>query len=304
MTAFRAVVSLSVVVCALVSVSACRERTRVQVPGPTTARPDPATPLLSGPVTDPKPSGAATAVRHDAGAAPSAVAPSPASSAPGEPPGVAFVKGGAKLPVGVCRRLALAVTKGKLTVETTDPAAAGAPKTTELAKGDVLVATHAPMLTLRGEGDAVAAHMPTHGCAMDDHPPVQQSVVRGNVARELTWARGAMHARLDVGPSVSPELYVGRLEGTAPVAEHTHPTAYEVLAAVEGAGTFSLEGREQRLVAPQIVVVPPNAKHAWKPDPGSRLVAVQMYSPPGPEQRFVALDAAEREAGAADAGRR
>ena len=26
--------------------------------------------------------------------------------------------------------------------------------------------------------------------------------------------------------------------------------------------------------------------HSWTPDPGSKLVAVQMYWPPGPEQRF------------------
>ena len=49
------------------------------------------------------------------------------------------------------------------------------------------------------------------------------------------------------------------------------------------------------------VLIPAGAKHAWKPEPGSKLVAVQMYSPPGPEQRFVGLAAADKDAGARDA---
>lgn len=43
---------------------------------------------------------------------------------------------------------------------------------------------------------------------------------------------------------------------------------------------------------------PPDTKHEWRPDPGSTLRAVQIYTPRGPEQRFVALAAAETDAGA------
>ena len=106
-----------------------------------------------------------------------------------------------------------------------------------------------------------------------------------------------MSARLDVGPKASPDLYLGRLEGTAAVAEHVHEKSWEVLAAIDAAGTFTLDGKEQRLGPRQVVFVPPNTKHAWKPDQGSKLVALQMYSPPGPEQRFIALAAAEKDAG-------
>jgi hypothetical protein len=38
-----------------------------------------------------------------------------------------------------------------------------------------------------------------------------------------------------------------------------------------------------------VVVIPAGTKHAWRPDPGSRLVGVQLYWPPGPEERFRAL---------------
>ena len=83
-----------------------------------------------------------------------------------------------------------------------------------------------------------------------------------------------------------------------------HKGTWEILAAIDAAGTFVLDGRESRLAPRQVVVVPPDTKHEWRPDPGSKLVAVQMYSPPGPEQRFLALAAAEKDAGALEAGAR
>jgi hypothetical protein len=48
-----------------------------------------------------------------------------------------------------------------------------------------------------------------------------------------------------------------------------------------------------------VVGVPPGVRHFWTPAPGSKLVAFQLYSPPGPEQRFKKLAAGEA-AGAAD----
>ena len=51
-----------------------------------------------------------------------------------------------------------------------------------------------------------------------------------------------MHAHLDVEKSVSPAAYLGRLRGTAPVAEHTHPDSWELICAIEASGTFRLSG--------------------------------------------------------------
>ncbi len=256
---------------------ACRERPRVAVPGPTTARPDPARVVLSGPATAPRPS------------------PRAAGDAL---PEVRFAKPGTRVAGGPCTRILVAAARGKVTVET--ESITGPPtKTTELAKNDVLVATHATAVVVRGDTEAVVATTPTAGCAIYDHPPTGQVVVKGTAAPELRWAKGAMRAHLDVTPAASPDLYLGRLEGTAPVAEHAHVASAEILVALEGAGTFTIDGAPTRLVAPRIVVVPPGAKHAWTPEAGVKLVALQLYEPPGPEQRFVALDAAERDAGAA-----
>ena len=76
-----------------------------------------------------------------------------------------------------------------------------------------------------------------------------------------------------------------RLNGRAVAAEDLLPH----LAAVEAAGTFTVNGVPHRLGAGEILAVPPGTRHSWQPDPGSTLVAVQIYDPPGPEQRFVGL---------------
>ena len=114
-----------------------------------------------------------------------------------------------------------------------------------------------------------------------------------------------MRAYLNVGAKLSPNVYLGRLEGTAAVAEHEHTTSSETLIAIEGSGTFTVDGKDSRLGPRQIVHVPKGTKHAWKPDPGTKLVAIQLYEPPGPEQRFVGLAAASslaKDAGA-DSGK-
>ena len=154
-----------------------------------------------------------------------------------------------------------------------------------LAAGDVLITQGRGSFTLTGAGVAVFAIARGANCE-PPIAPMTKRVVRGTVAPELTFAEGRMHAHLDVEAAVSPFAYVGRLEGDAPVAEHEHDGAWEVLAAVEGEGTFTLAGKPYRLKNEQIVVVPPGVKHAFLPSPGSHLRAVQLYSPPGSEQRF------------------
>lgn len=213
----------------------------------------------------------------------------PPLAAPPSPPKVATHDAAFAVDDGVCDRVILAVATGSFTVANE-----------VLGPGDALVITHPERTEVKpkGAGFAIEARVPLPGpCAVLDRPVAEMSVVRANAASKLEWAGGKMSARLDVGTKLSPDLYLGRLEGTMPVAEHVHAGAWEVLVAVEAAGTFTLDGREQRLGPRQIVWVPPNTKHAWKPDPGSKLVAVQMYAPPGPEQRFIGLAAAEKDAG-------
>ena len=67
---------------------------------------------------------------------------------------------------------------------------------------------------------------------------------------------------------------------------------------VPAASTAQMISHESGWVCSATGAVPPATKHAWKPDEGSTLVAIQLYTPPGPEQRFKALAAAAADAGA------
>jgi quercetin dioxygenase-like cupin family protein len=285
----RAVLAATVTMAAF---AACRrEPSPGPVPPVTTAVPRQDLRILSGPASD---AGASDAQPQaiEAGAA--------MPLTPNEPPvKAAFVDAPFKIEDAPCTRMLVAVVKGKVTAWNE-----------VLSTGDVLVMLHPEAMDVKGTGVVVQAkvELPVDQCNVKARPASSKAVVRAIAAPKLEWAGGRMSANLDVGAKVSPEIYMGRLEGTAPVVEHTHPTSWEVLAGVEAAGTFTLDGKDQRLGPRQVVFVPPGARHAWKPDPGSKLVAIQMYSPPGPEQRFAALAAAERDAGAApsasDAGKR
>jgi mannose-6-phosphate isomerase-like protein (cupin superfamily) len=153
-----------------------------------------------------------------------------------------------------------------------------------LHEGDVLVFARQAAVPITGRALVLAVRR-TIACEGE----AEKSLARAGAAEELTWAGGQMHAHLDVGRTVSPEIYFGRLSGTASVAEHAHPGAWEVLAAVEASGTFTIAGEPHRLGPRQIVAIPPDTNHAWQADPGTRLVALQMYDPPGAEQRFIGL---------------
>jgi mannose-6-phosphate isomerase-like protein (cupin superfamily) len=178
------------------------------------------------------------------------------------------------LPVPSCHQLFVAAVKGTVT--------AGGQS---LSAGDVLATTSGPV-ELRGAGTAVVATTAVTPCS------VPLRLVLASSAPELTFMGGAMHAHLDLDDrTVAPTAYLGRLAGTAPVSEHAHDKSWEVLCAVEAAGTFTLAGQPQRVGPRTCVYVPPGTKHSWQPDPGSTLSAVQLYSPPGPEQRFKKLAA-------------
>lgn len=267
----------------LLGMGACRnERQPTEIPPLTTAKPQ------SGGRIDPNAVAIPATGSHPA----IAIAGEAAPVDPGAAPKVAFVDAAFKLDDDFCAVVVVAVLKGKLTYANET-----------VGEGDMLVVSAPKASEVKLTGLAVKATT-SRDCLAIQKPPTESKVVRGAAAQKLTFAGGKMNAWLDFDSNSLPprdravqHFYFGRLEGTAPVAEHTHPTSWEVLAAVEAAGTFTLDGRASRLAPRQVVVVPPGTKHAWAPDPGSKLVAFQVYSPPGPEQRFIGLAAAEKDAG-------
>lgn len=207
-----------------------------------------------------------------------------------------FVQGQTRISAPACSRVFIAIARGKATSAKD-----------VLEAGDVMIVKYPDETFVNVDGLALQVIQP-FPCQIFDKPGPEVAFRRANQAPELTWANGEMHAHLDLGSDrkqdgeISPDLYLGRLSGTAGVAEHRHPTSIEILAAIEASGTFTLAGVPKHLGPREIVTVPKDTPHSWRPDPGSKLVAIQMYLPPGPEQRFVTLDADDK--AAKDAGKR
>ncbi len=230
----------------------------------------PSTCALAPPVSSEVPSSTA---QHGSLGAPLPVFPDAPASA-------RFLALPAKLEPPICSRVFVAAAKGNLNVGEH-----------ALSEGDVLVLLHPMPFEVRGSGKAVYVEVPlgSDRCAVKTRPSPETKLVKAGAAPALVWGQGAMQAHLDVEKDRSPEAYFGRLSGTLPVAEHAHAGSWEVLVAVEGSGSFVLDGAPHEVHDESVVVIPAGKKHAWKPVTGKKLVAFQLYLPPGPEQRFRSL---------------
>lgn len=100
----------------------------------------------------------------------------------------------------------------------------------------------------------------------------------------------------------SPRVYVGTitLGPEQQVPAHEHKDAWEILVPIQASGVFEYPGDglaadkgpfPKTLAARpgSIVMMPAGAKHAWKPDGTSPLIAIQLFVPPGPEERYATL---------------
>ena len=113
-----------------------------------------------------------------------------------------------------------------------------------------------------------------------------------NTSPDLAWMGGAFHARLGFegqGQRASLGVLLGGPD--AKVMPHVHDTSWEILVALHAKGTFGVDDgsgnlSSSSLVDGGVVMVPRGTRHAWTPVGDSPLVAIQLYSPPGPEQRF------------------
>lgn len=106
--------------------------------------------------------------------------------------------------------------------------------------------------------------------------------------RDLVFAGGSSHVRIvfEDGPA---SLQVMLTSRDAPVPKHQHEKAWEVIGLLSANGTFSMGGDPVAASAERILAIPPATEHAWQPAGDMPLLAVQLYVPPGPEQRFKQL---------------
>jgi quercetin dioxygenase-like cupin family protein len=127
------------------------------------------------------------------------------------------------------------------------------------------------------------------------HRPAPLRVFDFRKRADIAWAGGTFHARLGVEQGrASFGLLWAAAESVVP--PHRHPTSWEVIALLSADGEFSQasDERSEKLAATAVtsgaqIAVPPGHKHAFASAGKQPLFAVQMYIPPGPEQRFKKL---------------
>jgi mannose-6-phosphate isomerase-like protein (cupin superfamily) len=155
----------------------------------------------------------------------------------------------------------------------------------------------APLLRLLNElASASGPGAKTH--AWKARPRAIETVDFGAVP-SLDWGDGAYHARLGFEASASKgegaPLGLGVLIASkdAPVKEHVHDKEWELLAVLDGEGELverpASGERRTKVDGATFLAIPPNEPHAWAPTGTRPLIALQAYSPPGPEQRFKRL---------------
>jgi mannose-6-phosphate isomerase-like protein (cupin superfamily) len=109
---------------------------------------------------------------------------------------------------------------------------------------------------------------------------------------DLAWRGGAYHARIGFEDG-SASLGTLMASKSAAVPQNVHDHEWEILAILSGNGTLvrTIGGHEDdATIAPgTFASIPPGAPHAYRPAGTSPLVAVQLFLPPGPEQRFKKL---------------
>ena len=116
-------------------------------------------------------------------------------------------------------------------------------------------------------------------------------------ATDLVWGKGAYHARIGFGAETSPHASLGLLKMSpdSAVAPHVHEKEWEHMAILQGEGDFVQgTGEDERTLHASNGVafsVPPAVRHQWKPAGSRSFLGIQVYTPPGPEQRFKKLAA-------------
>jgi quercetin dioxygenase-like cupin family protein len=114
------------------------------------------------------------------------------------------------------------------------------------------------------------------------------------ISQKVTWGNGAYHARIAFGtdipshPTVGLSLTLLQATGSGSVPENVHEKEWEHIAILRGSGDMLLGDAKYPVRPGAVFHVPRGVVHGWQGG-GEELVAVLLFSPPGPEQRFIQL---------------
>lgn len=136
------------------------------------------------------------------------------------------------------------------------------------------------------EGSARMGALPTQELGAVRAAPVGPILVASKDAK--TYTRGMSKYAIVVEPatiktSTVAATHVDLAAGTQ-IPEHVHDKETELLYVTSGEGTMTVNGVAIAVTANSVVQVPPNTKHSFVAKSG--VVAIQYYTPAGPEQRF------------------
>ena len=168
-----------------------------------------------------------------------------------------------------------------------------------VAAGDMLFVPASGVREVRGTTRAVVVGVPggREGAARAGALPARelQTGVRKQVfspqrllhaADAKTFGPATIYLDTTVIPNTPLAAELLQLPAGAHVAEHVHAHETELLYVLAGAGTMTVAGTQIAITPTSVVQIPPNTPHSFVATDAVR--ALQVYTPPGPEQRFKA----------------
>ncbi len=119
-------------------------------------------------------------------------------------------------------------------------------------------------------------------------PAAIESVELGSVAA-VPYQAGALQVRVAFNKSPRRLASFSLLKGgpALQVPSHAHQGEWEHVALLHGAGSMTLGKQTLSMVAGSLAHIPAGEEHSFRATGSDPVVAIQLYSPPGPERRFL-----------------
>ena len=151
------------------------------------------------------------------------------------------------------------------------------------------------VLVLVTSGEDLAAKIAATKTATWTARPGPIATTDLDAATDLAWAKGAYHARIGFSAEGSPRASLGllKMSENGAVPPHEHEKEWEHMAILQGEGDFTQgTGEAERTLHATdgtTFSVAPATRHHWKSSGARSFLGIQVYTPPGPEQRFKKL---------------